>query len=143
MASRDYIKPNAKNVASKDIYTDIDISFERHPITNDITVKKDVDAVKRSLKNIILTNHYERPFKPNFGSNLRTRLFDMRDGELGDRTAEKITQSIMQLEPRIKSLELRISDDDILRNALSVTIFFSVHNVSETQDISFKVSRVR
>tara|TARA_Y100000996_G_scaffold395590_1_gene360954 strand:- start:1651 stop:2082 length:432 start_codon:yes stop_codon:yes gene_type:complete len=143
MASRDYIKPNAKNVATKDIYTDIDISFERHPITEDITVKRDVDAVKRSLKNIVLTNHYERPFKPNFGSNLRTRLFELRDGELGDRTSQLITQSIMRLEPRIESLELRISDDAILRNALDVTIFFTMQNVSEAQDISFKVSRVR
>ena len=49
----------------------------------------------------------------------------------------------MRLEPRIESLELRISDDAILRNALDVTIFFTMQNVSEAQDISFKVSRVR
>ena len=67
MASN-YLKANASNVATKDLYKDMDITFERHPITDDITVKKDVDAVKRSLKNIVLTNQFERPFKPNFGA---------------------------------------------------------------------------
>ena len=52
MASN-YLKANASNVATKDLYKDMDITFERHPITDDITVKKDVDAVKRSLKNIV------------------------------------------------------------------------------------------
>tara|TARA_Y100000004_G_scaffold172249_1_gene208911 strand:- start:335 stop:766 length:432 start_codon:yes stop_codon:yes gene_type:complete len=143
MATRDYIKPNQKDVASKDIYKDIDITFERHPITNDITVKKDVDAVKRSLKNIILTNHYERPFKPNFGSNLRTRLFEIADGEIGGRTYQLIRESIMKLEPRIRDMSMQFSEDAIDRNELNCTIFFSVHNVSQQQDINFKISRVR
>tara|TARA_Y100001938_G_C7865625_1_gene317769 strand:- start:125 stop:556 length:432 start_codon:yes stop_codon:yes gene_type:complete len=143
MAIRDYTKPNQKDVASKDIYKDIDITFERHPITNDITVKKDVDAVKRSLKNIILTNHYERPFKPNFGANLRTRLFDIADGEIGGRTYQLIQESIMKLEPRIRDMSMQFSESAIDRNELNCTIFFSIHNVSQQQDINFKVSRVR
>tara|TARA_B100000900_G_C20446267_1_gene661182 strand:- start:398 stop:829 length:432 start_codon:yes stop_codon:yes gene_type:complete len=143
MATRDYIKPNQKDVASKDIYKDIDITFERHPITNDITVKKDVDAVKRSLKNIILTNHYERPFKPNFGSNLRSRLFEIADGEIGGRTYQLIRESIMKLEPRIRDMSMQFSESAIETNELNCTIFFSVHNISQQQDINFKISRVR
>ena len=142
MASN-YLKANASNVATKDLYKDMDITFERHPITDDITVKKDLDAVKRSLKNILLTNHYERPFKPNFGSDLRNRLFDIRDGTIGSRTGNMIVESIRRLEPRIQQCELRFSDSDIDNNQLNVTIFFSVQNVSEQQQMSFKVSRVR
>jgi len=143
MTTRDYSTLNSKKTATQDIYTDIDITFERHPITEDITVKKDLEAVKRSLKNILLTNHYERPFKPNFGSNLRNRLFDIRDGTIGSRTGNMIVESIRRLEPRIDNLEIRFSDSDIDTNQLNVTIFFSVQNVSEQQQMSFKVSRVR
>ena len=71
--ARDYTKPNSKTVAIPDLYSDLDITFERHPVTNDVVLKKDSDAIKRSLKNILLTNDFERPFKPNFGANLRAR----------------------------------------------------------------------
>ena len=138
MASN-YLKANASNVATKDLYKDMDITFERHPITDDITVKKDVDAVKRSLKNIVLTNHFERPFKPNFGANLRTRLFEISDGELGSQTMKSIGKAIMTLEPRIKNINIVVGDN----NTLDVTIFFEVHNIHQQQELGFSVSRVR
>lgn len=66
---------NGKTVASENIYSDLNLSFKPHPITGDITRKTDVDAVKQSIKNLISTNHYERPFKPSLGANLRGKLF--------------------------------------------------------------------
>ena len=141
MASN-YLKANASNVATKDLYKDMDITFERHPITDDITVKKDVDAVKRSLKNIVLTNHFERPFKPNFGANLRTRLFEISDGELGSQTMKSIGKAIMTLEPRIKNLSFSLNESKFDNNTLDVTIFFEVHNIHQQQELGFSVSRV-
>ena len=62
------ITNQSKQVAtSKNAYSDLDILFRKHPQTGDVVVRTDAEAVKRSVKNIILTNHYERPFKPNFG----------------------------------------------------------------------------
>ena len=142
MASN-YLKANESNVATKDLYKDMDITFERHPITDDITVKKDVDAVKRSLKNIVLTNHFERPFKPNFGANLRTRLFEISDGELGSQTMQSIGKAIMTLEPRIKNLSFSLNESKFDNNTLDVTIFFEVHNIHQQQELGFSVSRVR
>ena len=58
--ARDYTKSDSIiNALDDNSYSDIDIFFNRHPVTNDITVKKDTDAVKRSLRNIVLTNHFE------------------------------------------------------------------------------------
>ena len=76
--SRDYTTPNSTNTAIKNEYSDLDILFTAHPISGDVTTKKDSDAVKRSVRNILLTNNYERPFKPNFGANLRAMLFELQ-----------------------------------------------------------------
>ena len=64
----DYLKPNSKVNAKKNLYSDLDLFMNPHPVTKDVTTKKDSDAIKRSVKNIILTNKFERPFKPNFGA---------------------------------------------------------------------------
>ena len=54
----DYVKPNSKNVAIKEAYKDLDLNFMAHPITGDVTTKSDSEAVKRAVKNIVLTNYY-------------------------------------------------------------------------------------
>ena len=64
-----------KKVANKDF----DLSFRRHPSTGKLLMKKDDEAVKQSLKNLVLTNRYERPFRPEFGGDVRKRLFDNFD----------------------------------------------------------------
>ena len=80
--------PNkGKNVARK-WYTDLDINLTAHPQSGDLTLKQDKEAVKRSLRNILLTNHYERPFKPSFGTNLIGQLFELND-EISRRSITK------------------------------------------------------
>ena len=78
----DYVKPNSKNVAIKEAYKDLDLNFMAHPITGDVTTKSDSEAVKRAVKNIVLTNYYERPFKPSLGGNIRGLLFDTSGNRL-------------------------------------------------------------
>ena len=67
----------AKVVTSPDVYSDLNLLFTAHPITKDVTRLLDADAVKRSVKNIVLTNYYERPFKPAFGGGIRNLLFEL------------------------------------------------------------------
>ena len=57
------LKSQGKNVAAKEVYADLDMNFTPHPITGDLTIKKDTDAIKQSIKNIMLTNYYERKKK--------------------------------------------------------------------------------
>ena len=140
MATRDYTKPNASTVANKDLFADLDLSFEAHPITGDIVTKKDSDAIKRAVRNILLTNHYERPFKPSFGSNLRGQLFELNMPGTRRRITERIIEELNILEPRIGKVEVKMLDED---NTLNVTIFYQVVGSRQKQQVNVVVSRVR
>ena len=73
------VQSKNKITARKNFYTDIDLNITPHPSSGDLVLKQDKEAVKRSVRNIMLTNNYERPFKPNFGANLRGLLFELAD----------------------------------------------------------------
>ena len=140
MATRDYTKPNASTVANKDLFADLDLSFEAHPITGDIVTKKDTDAIKRAVRNILLTNHYERPFKPNFGSNLRGQLFELNMPGTRRRITEQIIEELNTLEPRIGRVAVQMLDEG---NTLNLTIFYQIIGTRENQQVNVVVSRVR
>ena len=95
------LKSEAKNVANSRIYSDIDFRFKPHPITGDVTIKYDSDAIRRSVRNIVLTNFYERPFKPSLGSSLRNQLFEMTTDRKVRRLADRIQKIIEDFEPRV------------------------------------------
>ena len=102
---------NSKNKASRTSrrwWTDIDINMTLHPVNKDIVLKQDITAVKRSLKNLLETNHYERPFKPNIGTNYSSLLFEMLD-MANIRVAEKnLKDMIRKFEPRAQIDQLFI-----------------------------------
>ena len=84
------LKSQGKNVAAKEVYADLDMNFTPHPITGDLTIKKDTDAIKQSIKNIMLTNYYERPFKPALGGGFRELLFALDTERRVKRAQRKI-----------------------------------------------------
>ena len=140
--TRDYNNANAKTnaVESSAGYSDFDINFVAHPISWDIAIKRDSDAIKRSVRNIILTNHYERPFKPNFGANIRRLLFENIGVGITNKTAKKIAKALMILEPRISNVRFDIQN---VGNEMKVTIYYRIVNTERQQDIEFTISRVR
>ena len=140
--TRDYNNANAKTnaVESSAGYSDFDINFVAHPISGDIAIKRDSDAIKRSVRNIILTNHYERPFKPNFGANLRRLLFENIGVGVTNKAAKKIAKALMTLEPRISNVRFDIQN---VGNEMKVTIYYRIVNTERQQDIEFTISRVR
>lgn len=129
-----------KTVAVKDLYSDIDITFTRHPISNDITKKTDADAVKRSVRNIVMTNHYERPFKPNFGGNIRGMLFELNTQLKTRIAANKLRDLIEKLEPRVDNVQVRFITED---NDLRVNIFYNIINGVKNEELNYTVSRAR
>mgnify|MGYP005703546695 FL=1 len=137
----DYSKPNSKVNANKDIYADLDILFSANPISGDITTKKDSDAVKRSVRNILLTNHYERPFKPNFGANLRAMLFELDGIGAKKRIKKNIITTLSILEPRIGNVKVDISESE--SNNIDVRVSYIIRNGLQQSSVDFKVSRVR
>tara|TARA_Y100000389_G_scaffold58947_2_gene54955 strand:+ start:652 stop:1071 length:420 start_codon:yes stop_codon:yes gene_type:complete len=133
---------NGKTVASENIYSDLNLSFKSHPITGDVTRKTDVEAVIGSIKNIVSTNAYERPFKPNFGVNIRSMLFELDTTLFGKtRVAKQIAETIEILEPRVTNVKITINEVD--RNELNMTIYFRVINSVNIEEFSYVLTRTR
>ena len=85
-------------------FKDINLSFKRHPVTNDVITVSDEDAIKRSVKNIIFTILGEKPFEPNFGSVISRSLFDLNTNLSEIRVSDEIKQSLLNYEPRIDNI---------------------------------------
>ena len=90
-------------------FKDINLSFKRHPVTNDVLTVSDEDAIKRSVKNIIFTILGEKPFLPLFGSVINQSLFDLNTNLNEIRISDEIKQSLLNYEPRIDNIEVTVS----------------------------------
>ena len=90
-------------------FKDINLSFKRHPVTNDVVVIRDEDAIKRSVKNIIFTILGEKPFEPNFGSVINESLFELSTGLNEMRISDEIKSSLLTYEPRIDNIIVNVS----------------------------------
>ncbi len=85
-------------------FKDINLSFKRHPVTNDVLTVSNEDAIKRSVKNIIFTILGEKPFEPEFGSVINQSLFDLNTSLNEIRVSDEIQQSLLNYEPRIDNI---------------------------------------
>ena len=96
-------------IVTSKAFRDINLSFKRHPVTNDLVSIRDEDAIKRSVKNIIFTILGEKPFEPNFGSVINDALFDL-DTNLNEiRIQDEITSSLKEYEPRISNIIVTVT----------------------------------
>ena len=89
-------------------FKDINLSFKRHPVTNDVVTIRNEDAIKRSVKYIIFTILGEKPFEPNFGSVINDSLFELDTTLNQVRISDEITQSLNSYEPRIDNIEVTV-----------------------------------
>jgi phage baseplate assembly protein W len=83
-------------------YKDFDLSFKRHPVTGKLLIKKDDEAVKQAVKNVVLTNRFERPFHPEFGGDVRASLFENFTSFSQAELSEKIARSVENYESRVQ-----------------------------------------
>ena len=90
-------------------FKDINLSFKRHPVTNDVVTIRDEDAIKRSVKNIIFTILGEKPFEPNFGSVINESLFELSTDLNEMRISDEIKSSLLTYEPRIDNIIVSVS----------------------------------
>ncbi len=90
-------------------FKDINLSFKRHPVTNDVVVIRDEDAIKRSVRNIIFTIVGEKPFEPEFGSVINESLFELNTSLNEIRVSDEIKQSLLNFEPRIDNIKVDVS----------------------------------
>ena len=122
-------------------YSDIDLTFTAKP-SGDIYKKFDAAAVKQSVKNLLLTSRYEKPFQPNFGANLNSALFALDTDYDPDYIQDLIADAIAKYEPRARVLEISLN---LLpeTNALDATIVFQVVNTNETVSVDVSLTRLR
>ena len=95
-------------MASKLSFKDINITFKKHPVTNDLVVSRDASAIKQAIVNLLLTNKGERPFNPDYGSDIREYLFEQLDYGTAAQVKLSIETTISQFEPRIQILSLEV-----------------------------------
>jgi len=123
-------------------YSDLDLFFNAHPVTGDITILKDAEAIKRSIRNLILTEFYERLYQPNLGSGIKQSLFE----NFNPLTAETIRSNVRKLifnhEPRANLLNVTVEQQDD-ENTLKVSIAFEIQTVAETLNVDVFLTRVR
>ena len=132
---------NQNKITARRWYTDIDLNLTPHPSSRDLTLKYDKDAVKRSLRNIMLTNDYERPFRPNFGANLRGLLFELADDITKFEIRNQITEAIQNYEPRAVIDKIYLNEDR--SNNMFINIHYGVRGVQEPQELEVILQRVR
>jgi phage baseplate assembly protein W len=123
-------------------YADLDLDFIAHPMTGDIVRKKGVEAVKRSLRNLILTNFYDRPFRPGIGSNAQRLLFENANHITANLLTDAIKEVIARFEPRIILLGLDVKFD-YDNNGYNVTITYSLVNRPEPLVSTIFLERIR
>jgi phage baseplate assembly protein W len=126
----------------KNRYSDLDLNFIVHPVKKDINKLRDQFAVVQSVKNLLLTSHYERPFQPELGSNIRKLLFDQLDNITASNIDTEIRQVLSNYEPRVRILLLEITPDPDI-NSFRVQLQFLIVNSTEPVTINFLLERVR
>lgn len=123
-------------------YTDIDLNFSRNPITNDVSILQDADAIKSSVKNIILTNFGERPFNSIFGSGIRRLLFEPLTVITASSIRTFIETALENFEPRVEVIQIDVyADTD--NNAFQVTIGFRMLGDTRIVLVPITLKRLR
>ena len=131
-----------KSKRSNRIYSDLNLSFTKNPATKDVARLFDVQAIKRAVKNIILTNKYERPFNSDFGCNLRGFLFENITEPLLVIIKDRVAMAIEKYEPRV-TVEDVVVREDIDKNGLSIMVSFLINGTEAPVSVSTFLQRVR
>jgi phage baseplate assembly protein W len=124
-------------------YTDLDLNFTRKNSNSDVNILTDVQAVKRSLRNLVLLNYYEKPFHPEIAGGVRQMLFENMTPTVSIIIAKQIEQVIANYEPRARLVSIRaIPNYD--KNSYEVNIeFYIVNTPTELVDMSVMLERLR
>jgi len=124
------------------IFSDLNIAFSAHPITKQLTRKTNRDAVRQSVKSLILTNFYERPFKPDIGCSIRNYLFELWTPIVKQQMENAVKEVIRNYEPRAELLRILIEDRPDM-NSLTVSVAFRVLNDPTPVVLDVILERIR
>jgi len=141
MSRYDATQTNESTRSSR-IFKDLNLDFQQNTATKDIQKLKDIEAVKRSVRNLINTNHYEKPFHPEIGSNLRAMLFELMTPQMNHVISKQIENLINNYEPRCNLTQVH-TQPMFDRNGYSVQVSFMVNNHQEPVIVESFLERLR
>ncbi len=123
-------------------FADLDLNFTPHPVTGDVGFKKDENAIKQAVKNLVLTQNFERPFHSEIGSSLRSLLFEPATPMTKEILRKTISDTITNFEPRVEliDVEIRYKLDD---TAVDVRVIFKIVNTFTPIDVNLTLERTR
>ena len=124
-------------------FKDLNITFKKHPVTDDVVVSRDASAIKQAIVNLLLTNKGERLMNPNYGSDIRRYLFEPLDYGTANQIKGNIRDTIERFEPRISVVRLKASPnyDD---NGFDITMTYSIRGTNDSPvTVEFFLSRTR
>ena len=135
--SQNNIKRNVRQ------YTDLDLFFGKKSSNSDVQEITDIKAVKRSIRNLVLLNHYEKPFHPEIASGVRDMLFELMTPVTATILARKIEDVIQNFEPRARLVSVTALPN-LDRNEYEVSIeFYVVNQPTELVDLTIMLERIR
>ena len=124
-------------------FKDLNITFKKHPVTDDVVVSRDASAIKQAIVNLLLTNKGERLMNPNYGSDIRRYLFEPLDYGTANQIKGNIRDTIERFEPRISIVRLKASPnyDD---NGFDITMTYSIRGTDDPPiAVEFFLARTR
>lgn len=124
-------------------FKDLNITFKKHPVTNDVVVSKDASAIKQAIVNVLLTNKGERLMNPRYGSDIRRFLFEPLDYGTGFQIKSNIRDTLERFEPRISVIDIKCTPnfDD---NGFDVVLQYNVRGTDDPPvAVEFFLSRTR
>jgi len=123
-------------------WRDLDLSLTLHPVRKDIIPLKDDNAIKNAVKNLLISNFYERPFSRDIGANLRALLFEPADAITKIALKDNIRRVIQKYEPRVtlRGIEIKYVDDS---NAYNITVMFKIKEFNTNESVEIVLRRLR
>ena len=124
------------------LFSDIDFNFTAHPVTKDLVRRFDDNAIKQSVKNLLLTRNFERPFHSEIGSPIRQMLFNPPGPMFTVMLQRAIIDVITNFEPRVEVLDVAVNDYSD-SNAVGITLEFKIVNTERPVTLEFTLERTR
>jgi phage baseplate assembly protein W len=123
-------------------FRDFDLAFSAHPNTKDLAVKKNGEAIKQSLRNLLLTQYFERPFHSEIGSPIKGLLFELSTPILRQTLQRGIIDTIQNFEPRVnlEDVNVIVSDDN---NEVNVTVIYTIVGINVLDQLDLTLERTR
>ncbi len=127
---------------NKTLFSDLDMTFGRNPISNDVEKLTNEDAVKQAIKLLVLTQNWERPFHSEIGSPVNGLLFENASPIFTNIVKRVISQTITNFEPRVKINDIGVIER-LDNNSLDITIQFSIIGTTTTSTVDINLERTR